>query len=224
MSYPKGTIVRNATVTRLNHWVTGLCFVLLTLSGLALFHPVFFWLSTLFGSGQWMRAVHPWLGVCLVVSFAGLFVQFWRDNLWNRDDTAWAKKLDKVLDNREEEVPPVGRFNAGQKGVFWGMALIIPVLFVTGLLIWEVYFGEATAIETQRVAVLVHSMAAIGAILIWIAHVYAALWVKGSMRAMLHGWVTPGWAYRHHRKWFKSLAASGSPGPTPDSTAKFREH
>ncbi|MDZ5648622.1 formate dehydrogenase subunit gamma [Nitrospirillum sp. BR 11828] len=224
MSYPKGTLVRNSTATRLNHWITGICFVLLTLSGLAMFHPVFFWLSNLFGSGQWMRAVHPWLGVTLLVSFIGLFVQFWRDNLWNRDDTAWAKKLDRVMANDEEHVPPVGRFNAGQKVVFWGMALIIPVLFVTGILIWEVYFGAATSIETQRAAVLIHSMGAIGAILIWITHVYAAIWVKGSMRAMLHGWVTPGWAHRHHRKWFRGLVASGSPGPTPNSTAKFREH
>ena len=35
--------------------------------------------------------------------------------------------------NEEEGVPEVGRFNAGQKFVFWSMALLVPVLFVTGL-------------------------------------------------------------------------------------------
>ncbi len=223
MSYPKGRLVRNATLTRLNHWITGLFFVLLMLSGLAMFHPALFFLSGLFGGGEWMRAIHPWFGVGLIVSFCGLVAQFWRDNLWHRDDTAWIRKIDRVLMNDEEHVPEVGRFNAGQKAVFWAMAALLPVLFVTGLAIWEVYFFPYTSIETQRVAVLVHSLAAIGVIIVWIIHVYAALWVKGSMRAMLHGDVTPGWAWRHHRKWFRSLAAAGSAGPTPQSKAKFRQ-
>jgi formate dehydrogenase subunit gamma len=215
MKYPEGTIVRHATFTRINHWLTALCFVLLTLSGLAMFHPVFFFLSNLFGSGQWMRALHPWIGIVLLLSYAGLIVQFWRDNLPTRDDVAWMRSINRVVVNEEEGVPEVARFNAGQKFVFWGMALLIPVLFLTGLVIWEVYFGKLTPIPVQRIAVLIHSLAALGAIFIWIVHVYAALWIRGSMHAMTQGWVTPGWAYRHHRKWFRSLAAANSRGPTP---------
>jgi len=116
----------------------------------------------------------------------------------------------------------VARFNAGQKLVFWGMLLLVPILFITGLTIWEVYFFPYTSIETQRAALLIHSLAAIGVILVWILHVYAALWVKGSMRAMLRGTVTPGWAWRHHRKWFRALVAAGSAGPTPESHSKIQ--
>lgn len=215
MTRPRGTLIRNPTLTRINHWITAACFVLLTLSGLAMFHPLLFWLSNLFGGGQWTRAVHPWIGIVLVVSYAGMVVQFWRDNLWTRDDSAWILSIDRVLANEEEGVPEVARFNAGQKFVFWSMALLIPVLLFTGLLAWEVYFGTATSIETQRAALLIHSLAAIAAIIIWIIHVYAAIWVRGSMRAMTQGYVTPGWAWRHHRKWFRSLATTGSPGPRP---------
>ena len=205
MTGPDGTVTRYTTVTRLNHWLTAICFVLLMLSGLAMFHPIFFWLSNLFGGGQWSRAVHPWIGLVLVASYAGLVVQFWRDNVWTSDDEAWVRKLDRVLVNDEEHVPEVGRFNAGQKGVFWAMALLIPVLLLTGLLIWEVYFGRLTPIPVQRFAVLIHSLAAIAAIIIWIVHVYAGIWVRGSLRAMTQGWVTPGWAWRHHRKWLRQL-------------------
>lgn len=120
-----------------------------------------------------------------------------------------------VLANEEEGVPEVARFNAGQKFVFWSMALLIPVLFFTGLVIWEIYFSSYTSIETQRVALLTHSLAAIAAIIVWIIHVYAAIWVRGSMRAMTQGWVTPGWAWRHHRKWLRQLVATGSMGPRP---------
>ena len=95
------------------------------------------------------------------------------------------------------------------------MALLVPVLFLTGLVIWEVYFSAYTTIEQRRIAVLIHCLAATAAIIIWIIHVYAAIWVRGSVRSMTQGHVTPGWAWRHHRKWLRRLAATGSTGPRP---------
>ncbi len=86
-----------------------------------------------------------------------------------------------------EGVPEVARFNAGQKFVFWSMALLVPVLFVTGIMIRQ-----------QRVAVLIHGIAAETAIIVWIIHVYAAV------RAMTQGYV----------KWLRRLVAAGSSGPT----------
>ena len=38
----------------------------------------------LFGGGQTTRAIHPWIGVVLFFSFAGLFLRFWQANLWKR--------------------------------------------------------------------------------------------------------------------------------------------
>ena len=95
-----------------------------------------------------------------------------------RDDLAWSKAITRVLVNEEEGVPEVARFNAGQKFVFWAMALLVPVLFFSGLVIWEVYFSSYTTIEQQRIALLIHSLAAIAAIIVWIIHVYAGIWVK----------------------------------------------
>jgi formate dehydrogenase subunit gamma len=207
MSPPKTVIVRYTRINRVNHWITAICFVLLTLSGLAMFHPILFWLSELFGGGQWMRAAHPWIGCMLFISYLGLLVQFWRENLPEKSDAEWVKEIGHVLQNEEDKAPPVGRNNAGQKMVFWSMTLLIPVLFFTGLLIWEVYFGQATSIPVQRVAVMIHSFAAIAAIIVWITHVYAAIWIRGSVRAMTQGYVTPGWAWRHHRKWLEQVAS-----------------
>jgi formate dehydrogenase subunit gamma len=215
MSYPPGTIIRYSAASRINHWITGICFTLLVLSGLSMFHPMLFWLSSLFGGGQWTRAAHPWIGCILFVSYMGLIVQFWRDELPSRDDIRWIRAFDRVIVNDEDNVPEVPRFNAGQKFVFWAMALLVPVLLFSGLVIWEVYFSTYTTIPQQRAALLVHSLAAVGAIIVWITHVYAGIWIRGSMRAMLHGWVTPGWAYRHHRKWLRRLVEAGSRGPLP---------
>jgi formate dehydrogenase subunit gamma len=207
MSGPKTVITRYTKLNRINHWITAICFVLLALSGLAMFHPMLFFLSGLFGGGQWMRAAHPWIGIVLFISYLGLIIQFWRENLVHKDDIAWLKAARFVMANDEEHAPPVGRNNAGQKLVFWSMTLLVPTLFFSGLVIWEVYFGAATSIPVQRVAVLIHSLAAIAAILVWIAHVYAAIWVRDSVRAMTQGYVTPGWAWRHHRKWLEELAS-----------------
>ncbi|HEY0223416.1 MAG TPA: formate dehydrogenase subunit gamma [Pseudolabrys sp.] len=190
---------------RINHWITATCLVLLALSGLSLFHPSLFFLTGLFGGGQITRAIHPWIGVVLFFSFSGLFVRFWKANLWVAEDGTWLAQIKDVLTGHEEKLPEVGKYNAGQKAVFWGMTLLILTLIVTGVGIWDVYFAPYTSIETKRVSVLIHSGAAVAIICIWIVHVYAAIWVKGTIGAMTGGQVTGGWAWRHHRKWLKEL-------------------
>src|SRR5215510_13623015 len=118
---------------RVNHWITATSLVLLGLSGLALFHPSLFFLSNLFGGGQWTRTIHPWIGVVLFLSFVGLFLRFWRANLPVGEDGTWIARIIDVLRNHEEELPELGKYNAGQKFVLWSMAALIIVLFATGI-------------------------------------------------------------------------------------------
>jgi formate dehydrogenase subunit gamma len=198
------TIVdRYTPAARVNHWITAGSLILLALSGLAFFHPSLFFLTGLFGGGTAARIIHPWIGVVLLISFTGLFIRFVRFNLWNRDDTLWMRRMGDVINARDERLPELGKYNAGQKLVFWSQTILILILFASGLVIWDQYFFQYTTIEQKRIAVLVHSIAALLAILIWIVHVYAAIWVRGTIRAMTRGSVTGGWAWRHHRKWLR---------------------
>src|SRR5215467_2855016 len=201
---------RYTTGARINHWITAASLVLLAISGLSLFHPKLFFLTALFGGGQNTRAIHPWIGVVLFLGFLGLFIRFWRANLWERTDNVWLARLRDVLGAREENLPEVGKYNAGQKVVFWSMSILIVVLIATGIVIWDQYFADYTSIDQKRVAVLVHSGAAVAIICVWITHVYAAIWVRGTIGAMTRGQVTGGWAWRHHRKWLRELV-SGKP-------------
>jgi formate dehydrogenase subunit gamma len=73
--------------------------------------------------------------------------------------------------------------------------------------IWDQYFGPYFTVEQKRIAVLVHAVAAI---CVWIVHVYAAIWVCGTISAMTRGRVTGGWAWRHHRRWLNELV-TGKP-------------
>jgi formate dehydrogenase subunit gamma len=212
------TVSRYTGPDRINHWITAASLVLLAVSGLALFHPSLFFLTELFGGGQNTRAIHPWIGVALFVSFCGLFFRFWRANLWRSEDTAWMRHLPDVAANREDRLPEVGRYNAGQKVVFWAMSVLIIVLIASGLIIWNRYFADYTTPEAKRVAVLIHSAAAVTAICVWIVHVYAAIWLRGTFPAMIKGFVSGGWAWKHHRKWLRALIASGRV-EKPESTA-----
>jgi formate dehydrogenase subunit gamma len=206
MKQPPGTVARYTTAARINHWITASMLILLALSGMALFHPSLFFLSNLFGGGLYDRQIHPWFGSVLLISFALLFIRFVRHNLWSRDDNRWMGSIGRVLANDEEHVPEVGRYNAGQKLMFWLMTLLILVLFGSGLVIWDTYFFQYTTIGQKRIAQLVHSLAAVAIIGVWIIHVYAALWVRGSVQGMTRGVVTAGWSWRHHRKWLRQSA------------------
>jgi formate dehydrogenase subunit gamma len=190
---------------RINHWINAAILIALAVSGLAFFHPSLFFLTALFGGGPTARIVHPWLGVAVLFTFAGLFVRFLRFNFWTRADTQWMKQIGDVLNAHEERLPEVGKYNAGQKLVFWGLSLCIVGLFTTGLVLWDQYFAAYTTIDQKRLAAVLHALAATGIIFIVVTHIYAAIWVRGTIRAMTRGSVTGGWAWRHHRKWLRDM-------------------
>jgi formate dehydrogenase subunit gamma len=206
------TVDRYTTGARINHWITAVSLVLLALSGLALFHRSLFFLTNLFGGGENTRIFHPWIGVVLFFSFLGMFLRFWKANLWRREDGTWLARLRDVLADHEESLPEVGKYNAGQKMVFWMMSVLIIVLITSGLMMWDQYFFDYTTIGQKRLAALIHSLAAIVIICTWIVHVYAAIWVKGTIPAMVRGSVTGGWAWKHHRKWLKELVTGNTTG------------
>jgi formate dehydrogenase subunit gamma len=211
---------RYTKAARINHWITAGSLVLLAISGLALFHPKLFFLSALFGGGSNTRAIHPWIGVVLFFGFLGLFLRFWRANLWRPEDGTWMRRLYDVLTDHEERLPEVGKYNAGQKVVFWMMSILIIILISSGLVLWDTYFFDYTTIGQKRVAVLIHSITAIVIICVWIVHVYAAIWVRGTIHAMVKGRVTGGWAWRHHRKWLRELVTGRGSDQTRGTPAK----
>ena len=204
-----GQIVRYAPATRINHWIVAISFVLLTLSGLAMFWPPLFWLASLFGGGDVTRAVHPWIGLVMAVAFFLFAIKVRHDNRLNRADREWLRRIGEVVRNQEEDLPEVGRNNAGQKLVYLVALVCMLVLLVSGLVIWRAYFSAYFAIDVTRVAALAHAVFAFVLILTIVVHVYAGIWVKGSLRAMTRGTVSPGWAWKHHHAWFRDVLRGG---------------
>jgi formate dehydrogenase subunit gamma len=198
-------IERYSSATRLNHWIVAISFVLLALSGLALFHPALFWMTSLFGGGPWTRILHPFIGCFMIIAFAPLAMNLWRQNYLERRDWVWLRKIGDVVENREGALPEVGRYNAGQKLLFFTIVVCLGVLLLSGLLIWRQYFSGYFSVDLVRIGALLHAFVAFVLICAIIVHIYAAIWVKGSIRAMTRGWVSLGWAWKHHRAWFREV-------------------
>ncbi len=197
---------RYARSDRVNHWIVSICFVLLSLSGLAFFHPAFFFFSAVLGGPVWARILHPFLGVVLSVAFVFLSIRFWTENYLKPVDIAWLKRIDEVINNEDgPDQLPVGKYNAGQKLMFWSMVVSVAFLLLSGILIWRAYFSEYFPIVVVRMGMVIHMLAAFIGIISLIVHVYAAIWVKGTIRAMTRGDVESAWAKHHHPAWYREM-------------------
>ncbi|UZR28806.1 formate dehydrogenase subunit gamma [Methylococcus mesophilus] len=198
-------VERYSPAERFNHWVTALTFLLLSFSGLALFHPSMFWFTQFFGGPTWTRILHPYIGVLLFLSFSGLALKFWHHNLLTRNDIVWLRRIADVVRNREDRLPEVDRYNAGQKMLFWTMIATIPTLLLTGIAIWRPWFAPYFGIDVVRLALLLHAVCAFVMIAGIIVHIYAALWIKGTLGAMVRGTVSRAWARKHHPGWYRRV-------------------
>jgi len=197
-------IVRHPVRERINHWATAIAFLFLFTSGLAMFHPFFFWTSFLFGGGQLMRVLHPFAGVVLAILFYGYGAQVWRDNRWLPADTRWMTKMWYFM-RMEYHPTDTGKYNAGQKLMFWSMVPLIAILLCTGVLLWQPYFAPHVPPGLRRLAGLVHAICAFIMFIGIGVHWYAAYWTKGSVRSMVRGTVTKAWARFHCPAWYRDL-------------------
>ncbi|OCA56543.1 formate dehydrogenase cytochrome b556 subunit [Photorhabdus namnaonensis] len=199
----KDIIIRHSPVERVNHWAVVLCFLFTAISGLGFFFPSFNWLMNIFGTPQLSRILHPFVGSAMFILFIFMFFRYFKHNFIDKDDIVWLKNIHKIMKN--EESGDIGQYNLGQKGVYWAISICLILLAVSGVIIWRPYFADLFSIPIIRIALLIHSMSAIGLILTVMVHAYAAFWVKGSLRAMVEGWVTRGWAKKHHPRWYREM-------------------
>ena len=199
-------LVRYKDLTRMNHWAIVLLFFGAGLSGLAFLHPSLFFFTNLFGGGPWTRILHPYMGLLMALCFVGMYVELWRDNLLIKVDIEWLKKTHEMFAGNKDNMPEVGKYNAGQKLVFWMMTGSLLILVITGVLFWQAWFADFPVI-LRRIGVVLHATSATVLILAVITHIYAAIWVKGTTRAMTEGLVSRGWAKANHPLWYKEVVA-----------------
>lgn len=202
-------LIRYTAPERANHWVVGMTFILLALSGLVFFHPAFYPLSQLFGGGVWARILHPFIGVVMALSFIAMFFRFWKLNIMTPTDKEWLSRIREMVDGDDHNMPESGKYNGGQKLLFWLLVGCMALLTVSGIVIWRAYFSALFPIGLIRLSSVVHAVAAAVMIAFIIFHVYVAIWTRGSIRAMLYGTVSRAWAKQHHPAWFRQITGGG---------------
>ena len=198
-------VPRHSEAERLTHWAVALAYVALFLSGLAMFHPFFFWTSSLFGSAAFMRVLHPFLGAAFFLLFYVYALRLVRDNAWLPSDTAWLRSMFAFM-NKKAEPRVDGKYNAGQKLMYWSMLAVVAVLLVSGVCMWRPYFAPTLPVGVRRLANVVHAAMAFVMFVGIGVHVYAAIWTKGSIRSMIRGTVTSAWARFHAPGWYEKVA------------------
>ena len=199
------SVHRFSFAERLVHWVVGVGFVVLLLSGLAFSHPSVFWLTGLLGGGPSARVLHPIIGVIYSVALLAMILLWMRDMRLEQSEVKWLKSVRHYATHDKDNVPPVGKYNPGQKLFFWIMAAIGIAHLVSGIPMWfprgalGVGAFTAGAVNAMR---LVHYVTTVGGGLLLIVHVYlGTLAFPGTARGMLHGSVSQAWARHHHPLW-----------------------
>jgi formate dehydrogenase subunit gamma len=149
--------------------------------------------------------------VAFAVVFYAYAARLWRDNRLVPSDARWLRNMFQYMSRTGEDVACEGKYNAGQKFMYWSMIVVIAVLLVTGILMWRPYFAPGVPVTTRRVASLLHAVMAFVMFVGIGVHIYAAYWTKGSIRAMTRGTVSRAWARCHHPGWFAKVGDKGPP-------------
>jgi formate dehydrogenase subunit gamma len=202
-------VTRYTTAERLTHWAVAVAYVVLFLSGLALFHPFFFWTSALLGGAALVRVIHPFIGVTLALLFYPYAARLWRDNTILPSDRRWLKGMFLYMNRIGEEPYVEGKYNAGQKLMYWSMVVVIAFLLVTGITLWRPLFSGAFPASVRRLSAVIHAFMAFVMFVGIGIHVYASVWTKGAIRAMTRGTVTRAWARFHHPGWYLRMKSKG---------------
>jgi formate dehydrogenase subunit gamma len=201
-AYPQAVsrVLRFDRVQRTAHWANALLFGILMLTALALYFPS---LSAIVGRRPLVTNIHVWTGVVLPIPLLISLLGPWgarmrrdlrRVSLWTRDEIAWMKALGR----RAPRV--VDKFNPGQKlnAIFIGGSIV--VMLATGIVLkWFQFFP----VSWRMGATFVHDVLAFAIFVVVIGHIIFALAHPESMRSMVKGWVTEGWAARHAPAWLR---------------------
>ena len=189
---------------RLVHWLSAATYVYVLATGLAFYTPYLYWIAAVLGGGPASRYWHPWIGLLFLATVVWMWMVWRADMRITAPDRNWAENMRHYVRNEDELVPPVDRFNPGQKYFFWLMLYAGIVLLLSGIVLW---LPERMPPNARFAAILLHEIAALATIGGFIIHVYMGVAVvPGGLRAMVRGYVSAGWARMHHRLWYERVA------------------
>lgn len=205
---PTGRLIERFTpLERYTHWVVGISFAILGVSGLVMMlgkyvllpvigYTLFAWLA------QLSKHLHNFVGPVFIVGLLVFIVMFVKDNLPRAYDIKWFAKLGGMISG---EHVPSGRFNGGEKIWFWiGVVVLSLIVSASGLVLLFPNFDQVRAVMIE--ANVVHAVAAGAVMAASLGHIYlGSIGLEGAYEAMRNGYVDEAWAKEHHELWYNDV-------------------
>ncbi len=248
------TILRFGGFDRFMHWLTAGSFILLAITGLISMYgrP---WLIAVMGKdahatlAMWSKLVHNNVSWAFMLGVVLIFFKWVRFNIPNWNDVKWLFVLGGLFNDSIH--PPAGKFNAGQKIIFWaviamsicvvatGLSLMMPfrALVFADVFAWINGLGLPALVGAMDLPVqlspqqemqytqMVHAVFAFLFMSMIIGHIYiGTLGMEGAFDAMGSGQVEEQWAKEHHSLWYDEVKAAQASTPAkPDPASSPAE-
>lgn len=204
-----GQRVRRFTgLERFFHWLTAVSFVVLGLTGLnitfgkVLLRPVI-GADAFSGVAQAAKYMHNFTSFAFVIGLAAIVAIWFRDNIPRKVDIDWLRQGGGFIKSRHA---PAGRFNAGEKTVFWLVLLAGVAVALSGYLLLFPFY--VTNILGMQLAQVVHAVIAVLFVAVILGHIYiGTLGMEGAFEAIGTGEVDLNWAKEHHDQWLRDQLA-----------------
>jgi len=208
---PSGNILRYTLIERVHHWLGFFFYLYCLVTGLAFWSPYMYWLAALVGGGPTARFWHPWFGLGFTGSMLWMGRMWWGDMQTTDADLRWKKAIKHYIENDDQNLPPEGRFNYGQKIYFWLMFYGVILLLISGVGLWFVESIPWSLRWVRYLAVTVHVAVAMATIGGFIIHVYmGTAMIRGGFSSIIRGEVSTAWARTHHRLWYEQVTKGTS--------------
>ncbi len=230
------TIERFTLIERSGHWLLGVSFIVLALTGLNLLFGRTMIMpligkeafSTIASAGKFL---HNYVAFAFMASLVMIAILWVWQNMPNRHDVVWLLRGGGFFGGSH---PRARKFNAGQKILFWlvilsgisislsGWALLTPfqtTMFSDTFAVINSWFGtslptDLAPVQEQQYQALWHTIVAVFMTCLIIGHIYiATIGMQGALSAMTSGHVDTEWAKEHHAIWYEEMEAQQKDTP-----------
>lgn len=229
-------IQRFNSVERFAHWLIGVSFIILAITGLNILYGRYIILpvvgkeafAVIAQAGKW---AHNHVAFAFAIGIVMVFFLWVKHNIPGKLDLQWIAKGGGLFSKNVH--PDSKKFNAGQKLIFWSVVLGGASLTASG---WALLFPYETAmfsktfatlnvfglglptdlspLQEQQLQTIWHSIVSLVMIAIIIAHIYiGSVGMQGAFAAMGSGQVDVNWAKEHHNLWVEEVEQKSRRAP-----------
>jgi len=212
--YSGTKIERFNAFERFVHWLTATTFVVLGITGLnitfgrALILP---WMGpdSFSAWSEWAKYSHNFLSFAFTIGVVLMFLMWIARNLPTAADAEWLKLGGGMFDRSNSVHAPAYKFNAGQKILFWIIALASTAMIISGfMLLFPFYYG--LNVSNMQLAEVFHGVVGVLFVALILGHIYlGTIGMEGAFESMSEGTVDLNWAKEHHNLWAQEEIQAG---------------